>query len=109
MNMTKQLLALAFTAIVMKEAQAAAMNDACADSAYQCKLYTGSDDTGDYWHYCLRKNWWGERKPHEGYSFADREENNKFQNEQIGYVSCGEKVTVELCEDKFSTRYNRET
>ena len=80
MNMTKQLLALAATAIIMKSTEAAAQNKACADSNYQCKLYTGSDDTGDYWHYCLRTNWLGERKPHEGYSFVDYDVNNQFQN-----------------------------
>ena len=117
MNMTKQLLALAATAIIMKSAEAAAQNEACADSDYQCKLYTGSDDTGDYWHYCLRTNWWGDRLPHEGYSFVDHdpnnqyedELNNQFQNEQIGYVSCGANVTIELCAGEFISEYNSET
>ena len=111
MNMTKQLLAIAATAIVMKGAAAEAMNEACADANYQCKLYTGSDDTGDYWHYCLNKNWWGDRVPHQGYSFVDYDPmtNNQFQDAQIGYMSCGEDVIVELCNGEFSSQFNNET
>ena len=114
MNMSKQILAFAATAIIMRQVEGAAMNEACNNPAYQCKLYTGSDDSGDYWNYCLRTNWFGDRLPHQGYSFIKdlrdlASPNNQFKNAQIGYVSCGENVAVELCKGTTISNYNNKT
>ena len=78
------------------------MNDPCDDETYQCILYTSDDYTGDYWHYCHEDNEELEMFT-TGYSF-----DGAFQGAQLGSISCGENIVVELCNGDYETSYNDE-
>ena len=100
--MNKQLQSIVAVLAFATGAFAEAMNDPCDDETRQCKLYTSDDYTGDYWHYCHETNW-DTAEYTTGYSF-----DGQFQGAQLGSISCGGNIVVELCNGDYETWYNED-